>query len=207
MDFYRPDSHQGVLEALDSVYRAFRAWKFYPKGHPTRKSSIRQAHASLLAMLDSDNLSLVCGSSGFSLPDHETLKDSTLLSSSLSYELFIRRIRKITFLSDLHLDDLLDLIRIMILPPDDILLSGGVDNLLAEHGVRTIWVNEFDLSAIRIRRQAVEAGGVVPQHLELLEHGAENGPSERGDPAFAEADNPGTEKELRALLARLAATR
>src|SRR5450631_4395593 len=113
MDFYRPDSLQGVLEALDNVYRAFRAWKFYPKGHPTRKNSIRHAHVSMLAVMDGNNLSLICGRSGFSLPESEPLKDASLLSVALSYELFIRRIQKLTFLSDLHQDDLLDLIRIM----------------------------------------------------------------------------------------------
>ena len=141
MNFHRPDSFQGVLEALDSVYRSFRAWKFYPKGHPTRKNSINQAHAALQGILDGNSLSLVCGRSGFSLPDHEPLKDTTMLSVALSYEFFIRRIQKITFLNDLHLDDLLDLIRILTLPPDEIQLAGGVDALLVGHGVRTIWVN------------------------------------------------------------------
>lgn len=207
MDFYRPDSHQGVLEALDSVYRALRAWKFYPKGHPTRKTTIRQAHAAMLALLDGDNLSLSCGSSGFTLPDREPLADSSPLSSALSYELFIRRVQKLTFLNDLHQDDLLDLIRVMNLPPDDITPAGGVDSLLTEHGVRTIWVNEFDLSAIHTRRQAVEAGGIVPLGLDILENDAANQTPAGLDPVSAAVDALGTEKELRALLARLAATR
>jgi hypothetical protein len=204
MDFYRPDSLQGVLESLDSVYRAFRAWKFYPLGHPTRKNSIQQAHSSMLAILDGSHLSLVCGRTGFSLPEREPFKDNTNLTSALSYELFIRRVQKITFLSDLHQDDLLDLIRILALPHDDIQLAGGVNNLLSDHGVRTIWVNEFDLSAIRSRRQAVEAAGIVPQGVDELENMAVMEAAVNRDTS---EEVPGMENKLRAVLARLSATR
>lgn len=204
MDFYRPDSLPGVFEALDSVYRAFRAWKFYPAGHPSRKNSILQAHASLLALLDGSHLSLVCGRAAFSLPGREPFMDSTNLSAALSYELFIRRVQKITFLSDLHQDDLLDLIRILTLAPDDVQLAGGVNRLLTDHGVRTIWVNEFDLSVIRSRRQAVEAGGIVPQGVDELERAAAIEAAQNRDTV---AEGPGTEHELRAVLARLSATR
>ena len=84
MDFYSPPSLQGVLDALGSVYRALRAWRFYPKGHPSRKSSIKQAHAAMLLLLDGNNLSLSCGRSGFSYPDGELIKDVTRMSASLS---------------------------------------------------------------------------------------------------------------------------
>ena len=207
MDFYRPDSLQGVLEALDSVYRAFRAWKFYPKGHPSRKNSIKLAYASMQSILDGNDLSLVCGRSGFSLPEHEPFKESSLLSVALSYEFFIRRIQKITFLRDLHPDDLLDLIRIITLSPDDVQQAGGVDNLLVEHGVRTIWVNEFDFSAIHIRRQVVEASGIVPKGVDELENGAGIENSDGLEPSASDMEGPDSENELRATLARLAATR
>jgi len=204
MEFYRPDTLQGALEALDNVYRALRAWKFYPIGHPIRKSSIRQAHASLQAVLDGSNLSLICGSTGFTLPDREPVKNTTQLSAALSYEFFIRRIHKITFLNDLHQDDLLDLLRIVAQPPDDLQQAGGVDALLTGHGVRTIWVNELDLATIRARRQRVEESGIVPQGVDELENDISHEAPEI--PETTEAER-GTEKELRALLARIAATR
>lgn len=205
MDFYRPDSPVVLFEALDSVYRALRAWKFYPIGHPARKTGIRLAHAALLEKLDGAVLSLVCGSSGFSLPGSEPFKETSQLSAALSYEFFIRRVQKITFLNDLHQDDLLDLLRIMTLPPEEVQQAGGVERLLAEHGVRTIWVNEFDLSAIRVRRLAVEVGGVVPRGLDDLESGA--GAEEPESPEPEPSGAGGAEKELRAILARLRATR
>ena len=204
MDFYHPPLLQGVLDALGSVYRALRAWKFYPKGHPNRKNSIKQAHAAMLLLLDNNNLSLSCGRSGFSYPDGELIKDTTRMSASLSYELFIRRVQKITFLADLHQEDLLELIRILSLPPEAIQKAGGMDKLMAERGIRTIWANEFELSVIRGRRRDVESKGVTPLGVDELEDTAvieEPENSTLPDSQTAESD---PEEELQALLARLA---
>jgi HEAT repeat protein len=170
MDFYRPPALQEALDALGSVNRALRAWKFYPQKHPVRKTSIKQAHAAMYLMLDGNNLSLNSGRTHFSFPDGEALKDTSRLSSGLSYELFIRRVQKITFLNDLHEEDLLDFLRVLTIPPDAVHKAGGMDKLLIEHGVRTIWVNEFDLTIIYGRRRDVEFGGKVPQGLDEIEN-------------------------------------
>lgn len=206
MDFYRPSSLQGTFDALGSVYRALRAWKFYPKGHPTRKASVRQAYRNMLPVLDGNDLSLVCGLSGFAFPDGEPLKDATRLSASLAHEFFIRRIQKIVFLGDLSEEDLLALLRIVTQNPDYLQRAGGVDKVMAEQGIRTIWVNDFDLSSILEKRQTIEAQGVVPPGLDELE------PFDNEEPAVpetveADTDERKPEEELRSLLERIAATR
>jgi HEAT repeat protein len=206
MEFYRPPTLQGVLDALGSVQRALRAWKFYPPGHPSRKTRIRQAHAAMRLMLDGNDLSLISGRKTFSFPDGDVIKDLTHISATLSYELFSRRIQKITFLRDLSEEDLLDFLRILNLPPDAIQKSGGVEKLLTEHGVQTIWVNEFDLAIITARREDLSAAGKTPPTLDEVESGlgmewAED--SKLVDDSMSEL-NP--EDELQALLSRLAAT-
>ncbi|MDO9309893.1 MAG: HEAT repeat domain-containing protein [Deltaproteobacteria bacterium] len=204
MDFYRPPTLQGAVDAVGSIYRALRAWKFYPKGHPTRRSSISHAHSAMLAMLDGNDLQLACGRTGFSFPDGERVSDATRLTVSLSYELFVRRVHKITFLHDLHQEDLLDFIKILTLPLETIQQLGGVDKIMAEHGIRSIWVNEFDLSAIHGRRADVESRGVIPPGLDESEG--------EGDTAFmleqpqAPAEDLPPEQQLQALLARLVTT-
>ncbi len=200
MDFYCPPSLQGVLDALGSVYRALRAWKFYPKGHPSRKSSIKQAHAAMMLLLDGNNLSLSCGRSCFSYPDGQQIKDVTRMSASLSYELFIRRVQKITFLSDLYQEDLLELLRILSIPPEAIQKAGGMDKLMAERGIRTIWANEFDLSIIRGRRRDVESKGVTPLGVDELEDSAM---SEELEKPLSQTAELSPEDELQALLAKL----
>jgi HEAT repeat protein len=206
MEFYRPPTLQGVLDALGSVHRALRAWKFYPPGHPSRKARIRQAHAAMLLMLDGNALSLNSGRKNFSFPDGEVLKDTTHISASLSYEFFIRRVQKITFLNDLNEEDLLDFLRILTIPPDVVQKSGGVDKLMAEHGVRTIWVNEYDFSIINAKRQDIESSGKMPQTFEEIESDLGLEWDEKPEEPSDKLDDLNSNDELLALLGRLSTT-
>lgn len=204
MDFYRPPTTQGTIDAIGSIYRALRAWKFYPKGHPTRRSSIGHAHSAMQTILGNNDLMLSCGRTGFSFPDGEKLDDATRLSTSLSYELFVRRVQKITFLHDLYQEDLLDLLKIIALPLETIQQMGGLDKIMVEHGIRSIWVNEFDLSAIKGKRLAVESRGVTPQSLDESEAEEEVVFAEEQPQAPVE-DLP-AEQQLQVLLGRLSTT-
>jgi hypothetical protein len=160
----------------------------------------------MLHMLDGNDLSLNSGRKNFSFPDGEVLKDTTHISASLSYEFFIRRIQKITFLHDLYEEDLLDFLRILTVPPDVVQKSGGLDKLMEEHGVRTIWVNEYDFSIINAKRQDMESRGETPQTVDEVESrlGQEwvEDPEEPAD----KFDDLSSNDELLALLGRLAAT-
>lgn len=196
MNFFRPPSLQEAMDALGGVYRALRAWKFYPKGHPSRKASMQSAHQDLLLMLGGNDLHLACGRTGFSLPDGEQLKDPSRMASALSYELFIRRAQKITILGDLLQDDLFNFLRVLALTPDEVQRSGGLDRLMEDQGIRTVWLNEFDLSIIRRRRQEIESRGVSAPRLDELD--------EVVDAAEPDQDrNP--EYDLQTLLGRLTA--
>lgn len=202
MDFYRPPTSQGTLDALGALYRAMRALRFYPNGHPARRNTITIAHAALLVLLDGNTLMLACGSGGFSFPDGEFLKDTSGLSSALSFELFARRVQKITFCPDLFSEDLLEFGRILSISPEQTRQAGGFDQLLAEHGVRSIWVNEFDLLAISRKRHQVEQSGVVPQGLDDTE-GAGSGEGAVETTVPMQEALP-AELQLQTLLGRLA---
>jgi len=205
MQVTSPSSPPAVLEALGNVSRALRAWQFYPKGHPSRKNSILQAHRSLLRALDGADLSLVCGRAGFSLPNGEALKDSTRTAAALSFELFARRAQKITFLRDLFQEDLLDFVRVISLSPDAIQEAGGLEAVMQEHGIRTIWANELDLSAILGKRREVESRGVVPPGLDEIEEGSPDFPASQ-EPSAPAPEETDPEQALRALLSRLSTT-
>jgi len=204
MEFYRPPALQSVLDALGNVHRALRAWKFYPPGHPSRKVRVRQAHVTMQTMLDGNDLCLNCGRKNFSFPDGEVIKDLTPISAALSYELFIRRVQKITFLKDLHEEDLLDFLRILALPPEVVQKSGGVDKLLLEHGVRTVWVNEFDLSIITAKRQDLETAGRSPYSLDEVESSLGLEWVEESQQADDSSVERPPQEELPHLLSRLA---
>ncbi|MDD2364737.1 MAG: HEAT repeat domain-containing protein [Desulfuromonadaceae bacterium] len=171
MEFYRPPTTQGTIDALGSVYRAVRAWRFYPQGHPSRRSTLVQAHKAMLELIDNNSLSLSVGRTGFSFPDGEFIKDTSGISAALAYELFIRRVQKITFHHDLFQEDLLELLKILCLSPDMIVNVGGIDSIMAESGIRSIWINEFDLAIIRGKRQKVEENGMTPPGFDEVESG------------------------------------
>lgn len=202
MDFYRPPTSQGTIDAIGSVYRALRAWKFYPKGHPARRSSINHAHAAMLGILGGNDLRLSCGRTGFSFPDGERIDDPTRLTTSLSYELFVRRVHKVSFLNDLFQEDLLDFLKILSLPLETVQQMGGMDKIMSDHGVRSIWVNEFDLSTLHAKRIEVETRGVIPQSVEESE-------GEEPEPVIASAPPPSEnltpEQQLQSLLGRISA--
>lgn len=203
MDFYRPPTTQGALDALGSIYRAVRAWKFYPQGHPTRLSSLNLAHEAMLRQLDGNTLALACGRTGFSFPDGEFLKDPSGLSTALAYELFVRRVQKIVFSNDLFLEDLLELFKILCLSPEAIQQSGGIDAMMAARGIRSIWVNEFDLAAIHRKRQIVEQSGIIPPGIDSAEQDNEPIPAVVQQSLQPAELTP--EQQLQTLLERLAA--
>jgi HEAT repeat protein len=202
MAFYRPPTNQGTLDALGFLYRALRAWRFYPKGHPSRSSSIKQAHAALQELLDGNTLLLSCGRAGFSFPDGEFLKDTSGVSAALAYELFVRRVQKITFFYDLFQEDLLELCKILCLSPDVIKNAGGIDILMAERGIRSIWVNEFDLTTLRSMRKKIERSGILPKGLAETEDGADLPPF--FEETLPQPTTPDLELQLQTLFGRLA---
>jgi HEAT repeat protein len=160
----------------------------------------------MLLMLDGNNISLNSGRKNFSFPDGEILKDTTHISAALSYEFFIRRIQKITFLQDLKEEDLLDFLRILTIPPEAVQKSGGLDKLLAEHGVKTIWVNEYDLSIITAKRQDLEKIGKTPQTVDDVESGLGLEWNENPEKPADIREDLNSNDELLTLLGRLAAT-
>lgn len=202
MDFYRPTTTHGALNALGTIFRAVRAWNFYPKGHPTRRNSLIAAHTAMLKMLGGNTLSLSCGRNCFSFPDGEQLKDVTKQTCALSFELLIRRVQKITFSGDLFQEDLLELLKILCLSPEEILQSGGVDTILATRGVRSISVNEFNLTTISGKRQQIEQSGVVPKGIDEVEDGDDTTPVAEQTESPPDALLP--EQQLLTLLERLA---
>lgn len=204
MTFYRPPTTQGTLDALAAFYRALRAYGFYPQGHPTRRTSISHAHKMMQDLLDNNTLSLSAGRTGFSFPDGEFIKDTSGISAALAYELFIRRVQKITFFNDLFLEDLLELCKILCLSPDHIQSIGGIDKIMAERGIRSIWVNEFDLTIIGQMRQKVEQSGVRPHGIDETENGNGDVDASIIDEEEAEIAAPDLELQIQKLLERLA---
>jgi HEAT repeat protein len=138
------------------VYKALKATGFYPKKHPARLQLITQAHRALSRLMDGRELQLVINRQGFTEADGGHKVTPSSMTQALARELFLRRIRRLTILPDLTTDDLRGLLFLLTISPQDIEAAGGMERLMAEHGIRTIWGNEIDMAAILAKRQAIE---------------------------------------------------
>jgi hypothetical protein len=144
---------------------------------------------------------LLCGRAGFSFPDGEFLKDASGLSTSFAYELLVRRVQKIVFSEDLYQEDLLEFVKILSLSPEVIQQAGGIDALMAKRGIRSIWVNEFDLPVIRKKRLEIEQSGVIPQGIDETE--AAVGTAPVVGQQSPQPDVPPPDHQLQELIERL----
>jgi HEAT repeat protein len=75
---------------------------------------------------------------------------------------------------------------------------------MQEHGIRTIWANEFDLTVILGKRYEVESRGVVPAGLDEIEEDGPDLPAAQESAPLPEDTDP--EQALQALLNRLGTT-
>lgn len=141
---------------LAQVYKAMKTIGFYPKGHPLRAENLRHAHNAMTNLLNATELSLVINRSGFSAQDGGASVENNPMTLALARELFIRRVKRITFLGDLSLEDLRLFLLLLAIDPQQIVTDGGMEKLMTKGGIKTIWANEIDLSIIWEKRQAMK---------------------------------------------------
>lgn len=143
--------------ALADIYKALKAITFYPKGHPLRADNLQQALASMVNLLNGRELVLGINRHGFATTDGCAQIDQNPMAHTLARELFVRRVQRLVFLEDLSLNDLQSFLFLLTIDTKKIVGSGGMESLMARRGIKTIWANEIDLSAIWQKRQALEA--------------------------------------------------
>ncbi|MBT1074273.1 HEAT repeat domain-containing protein [Geobacter grbiciae] len=142
--------------ALAELHKALKAMGFYPAGHPLRAESLRLAFEALREAVGEEHLLLAVGKGGFAVPDGEAAVEDNPMAQALSRELFIRRVRRIAFLADLTLTDLESFLSLLSLDYRSIPSAGGMEALMAQRGITTIWANEIDLTAIGRKRQEIQ---------------------------------------------------
>jgi HEAT repeat protein len=203
--FVLPGSGADASGPLGEMHKALKATGFYPKKHPARLQLITQAHKSLRLLMDDKELVLVINRQGFTESDGGRKVTPTPMTEALARELFIRRIRRLTLLSDLSSDDLRGFLYLLTINPQDIDTAGGIDKLMADHGIRTIWSNEIDMAAILAKREAIEESEqpFIDAEDNPALHGVEEDNADSPLDGF-DLETPEQEKSLADLIARLA---
>ncbi|HMN02419.1 MULTISPECIES: HEAT repeat domain-containing protein [Geobacter] len=149
---------------LAELYRALKALTFYPEGHPQRAEVLARAHAALRGSLWGHELAFVIGKSGFTTSEGGAFVEPTAMTQALARELFIRRVKRLTILPDLGAADLSLFITLLATDYRDIHEAGGMEALMTQLGLTTIWVNEMDLDEIRRKRAVVELARAAAVH-------------------------------------------
>ena len=152
-----------IISTLADIYKALKAISLYPQGHPLRSESLQVAHGSLLSFLNNSSQSLMVRPSGFTVDDNRLLSDVNPHVSSLAQELLTRDITQVTFRNDVSISDLQAFLTILSLEPVKIVVGGGVDLLLSNTGISTIWINKSDTSDPSIVASGQPTAG-HPQH-------------------------------------------
>lgn len=199
-----PNSHldlTALQTALGLVAKGLRALSFYPSGHPARAESLETACSSLRPVLEQADLVLKVGRNSFTTSDGCLIADSGPVAA-LAFELFARQCSSLTILKDLYKEDLLELLRLLSVPPEQIQQDGGMDYLLSAHGVRTVWANELDLASIAARREVIETSEIRPEGLDDQFEVTDNSVQEQM-PAEMQVEEP---DGLDRVVARLAET-
>lgn len=147
---------------LAELYKALRALGFYPEGHPLRDENLNQAYRSLASAMGRTELILTVTKNGFSTSDRGAAVGKNPMAQAFARELFIRRVRRLTILPDVSPADIKAFLSILTVDIQKIAASGGIDALMEQQGITTLWANEIDLSAIRAKRKTIENSSVTP---------------------------------------------
>lgn len=145
---------------LAELHRALKAMTFYPVGHPQRAEVLARAHAALRDSLWGAELVLVAGRSGFVASEGGAFVEPTTMTQALARELFIRRVKRLTILPDLSESDLSVFLTLLTMDHREIHEAGGMEALMAQLGLTTIWVNEVDMEEILRKKAAVDSARV-----------------------------------------------
>ena len=144
-------------QALIGWAKLLKNVSYYPDGHPALNNAIHQSVLQFRTFLSREQAPLVLSikRQQFLVDDHPLISNNPL-PATLAGRLFAHKIKTLTFLEDLVDRHLLALCRIIVGEPATVLAEGGVQELLEQQQVTTIWINELDLSAIQAQRETLE---------------------------------------------------
>jgi HEAT repeat protein len=128
-------------------------------------------------------LSLAVRREGFLLDEQPVAKTHQVLGQLATF-CFARRIQHLTILPDLSAGDLHRFVHCLTIDPHEIHSRGGIQAVLEQARVMSVWVNETDLGVILARRQKLAE---LPPESDAAEAPGETGPRARLTPVQKQA--------------------
>ena len=149
------DLQAKIAVALTGLIKQIKALRYYPPQHPALRAAAEESLGGFRPLLQEQPLCLAVRKDGF-LHDDQPLGKASQVLGHLAMFCFARRIQHLTILPDLSAADLDGFVRSLALDPQEIVARGGIQAILEQARVTTIWVNEQDLAAILARKQQLE---------------------------------------------------
>jgi len=144
---------ESALRGLDVVLKAFR---FYPPTHPALKKAVEETLLKFKTLLNGrESIVFSVHKEGFLVAD-TAIGNRMPALENLALQLFSRHIRTLMILHDLSARDLLTFAHCLLQEPTEIQSHGGIQQLLCNNAVSTIWINEIDLSLALARKKTIE---------------------------------------------------
>ncbi len=157
-----------IESALRSLDMLIKATRFYPSGHPAHQKAVEQALARFAPLLlGGAPLVLTVRKGGFALGDEAILQQNPVLQS-FATQLFARHVRSLLMLPDLTGRDLRTFAACLALEPHEISAKGGIDLLLKENRVATVWANQIDLETILAQKEEIEEQQALEEQEPLI---------------------------------------
>lgn len=142
--------------ALKALAKLLVSVKFYPAGHPALKDVTGDAKSSFAPLLQTrESVVIVVRRTGFFYED-EPVGSTNEMLRKLAASLFARRIQRLMILRDLSCQDLWETARILLLDAEVIEKKGGIQSLLQQARVTTIWTNVVDINGIFELKSKIE---------------------------------------------------
>ena len=156
--------------ALKALAKLLVSIKFYPPGHPALKTVTSDAQAGFLPLLQTaESIAVVVRRTGF-FYEEEPIGSSNPMLQKLAANLFARRIQRVTVLKDLSCRDLWETAKVLLLDADIIQKNGGLQTLLQQALVTTIWTNAVDMKSIfELKNQIEEEKSTLYGSAELAD--------------------------------------
>ncbi|MEZ4598501.1 MAG: HEAT repeat domain-containing protein [Syntrophotaleaceae bacterium] len=176
-DSIRPDKYDTVMAALIHLSKLLQTVRYYPSTHPVLKAASSETLQLFKPLLLESSLTLTVRKDGFLIGQTPIGKDLPVLKN-LAFSFFARLVYRILILPDLTAGDLSAFARSIALSPAEIQKAGGLQELLLNAQVTSIWLNEVDLAQIQAIRDRVAEQSI----------GAIDGQEENVNPGRDEAD-------------------
>ncbi len=137
-----------IFDFVKNLELGSKTLQMYSETHPRTQKAVQDTYQSILGLLENRDSLTVSVSHGNLLIDGELVEKGNLILDRFLRELTDRNIHSLMIYRGVKVEDLVALLRRLILKPQRVRELGGFDKILSDDGVQTIQVNKVKYGII-----------------------------------------------------------